>query len=738
MLGGIVFRAALQVFCVHAAFGGIVLDGSFGTSGALPGPNYMISANFGKEVGNNLFHSFNQFNLISSESATFTGPSNIQNIVSRVTGGSPSSIDGKISSDIQGANLFFVNPSGVVFGPHAQLDTSGSVAISTAHYLKMADGGRFNANLGGGDTLTSAPVSAFGFLSANPAPVSVTGSNMSVDFRNIIPGLGLTVSPGKALSIVAGDIAVNAGYIAGAGARVNLISVRSPGEVKLDATKLNSAIDVSQFTAMGQIDLTNFTKIDTSGPAAGPIVIRAGNLNLSDSHIFSNTTGSAPGGGIDIEVANSVAVDGSLVQSGTSGDGNSGDVTLTSNSILITGSNFESDTSGSGRGGNIVVHTRDLTINSGSVLSSSTELNGNGGDVTLNANSILIDETLVFTSTALGSTGDAGAVSMTGNSIVITNQSGVSSGTGVLSTGNAGGVTLTANSILINSGSSVDSATLGSGNGGEVTMTANSLVIAGILHRVLPTSVDTSADGGGNAGDIKLTADSLLIRGGAGVLSSNTGAGNAGDIMIRAGDLRIGQGGMFPPIPGCPVCNETLVSTDAFGENTGNGGNITIQARELTMGRGGMITANALTNGGNIHITVQDLVYLHDASITATAGNAGGNITIDPLFIILSNSSISANASAGQGGNINLVSSFFLASNSPVTATGAVANGTVNITAPPLDLGAELITLPGSLVDAQNQLRERCTALLEGDFSSFISLGRGGTEPEPDELEEEF
>src|ERR1700736_417616 len=61
-------------------FAGIVLDGSFGTSGALPGPNYMIQASFGKTVGNNLFHSFNQFNLINTESATFTGPATIQNI----------------------------------------------------------------------------------------------------------------------------------------------------------------------------------------------------------------------------------------------------------------------------------------------------------------------------------------------------------------------------------------------------------------------------------------------------------------------------------------------------------------------------------------------------------------------------------------------------------------------------------------------------------------------------------
>ena len=121
-------------------------------------------------------------------------------------------------------------------------------------------------------------------------------------------------------------------------------------------------------------------------------------------------------------------------------------------------------------------------------------------------------------------------------------------------------------------------------------------------------------------------------------------------------------------------------------------------------------------------------------------GGKGGNITIDPQFIVLQNSFIRANAAIGQGGNINLVSDFLFnsdLSNNNITATGTT-NGTVNITAPALDLGSELITLPISLLSAENQLQERCTALLRGDFSSFISIGRGGTEPAPEELQTTF
>src|SRR6202035_3247675 len=171
---------ALLTLCAHPLFGGVVLDGSFGTRGPLPGPNFMIQPNFGRQVGSNLFQSFSQFNLTSTQSATFLGPNSVHNILARVTDGSASSIDGTVNSSIPGANLFFLNPAGVMFGAHAQINVTGSFAVSTANYLKLADGGKFNTSLGGRDVLTAAQVSAFGFLSTAPAPVSVTGSTLNV------------------------------------------------------------------------------------------------------------------------------------------------------------------------------------------------------------------------------------------------------------------------------------------------------------------------------------------------------------------------------------------------------------------------------------------------------------------------------------------------------------------------------------------------------------------------------
>src|SRR5262245_34013142 len=158
----------------------ITLDGSLGRAGALTGPNYSIPADVGQLRGPNLFHSFGQFNVRSGESATFSGPDTVANILGRVTGGTTSTIDGLLRSQIPGASLYLINPSGVVFGPNASLDVSGSFHVSTADYLRFADGARFSARLSDTSTLTVAPPVAFGFLGSTPAPIALLGSALEV------------------------------------------------------------------------------------------------------------------------------------------------------------------------------------------------------------------------------------------------------------------------------------------------------------------------------------------------------------------------------------------------------------------------------------------------------------------------------------------------------------------------------------------------------------------------------
>src|SRR5690554_3398380 len=102
----------------------IVRDGTIGPGASLQpvGPSYVISQEMGARAGDNLFHSFELFSLAQGEKATFTGDFGIDNVIARVTGSLSSFIDGTLGSSILGANLWLLNPRGVMFGPHARID----------------------------------------------------------------------------------------------------------------------------------------------------------------------------------------------------------------------------------------------------------------------------------------------------------------------------------------------------------------------------------------------------------------------------------------------------------------------------------------------------------------------------------------------------------------------------------------------------------------------------------------
>ncbi|MBE9563141.1 MAG: filamentous hemagglutinin N-terminal domain-containing protein, partial [Proteobacteria bacterium] len=104
----------------------IITDGTLGQNINLSGPDFQVTSDLGQQHGGNLFHSFQDFNLNNLESATFSGPNSVHNILSRVTGGNPSNIDGLIRSTIPNADFYFLNPYGVMFGPNARLDVQGS------------------------------------------------------------------------------------------------------------------------------------------------------------------------------------------------------------------------------------------------------------------------------------------------------------------------------------------------------------------------------------------------------------------------------------------------------------------------------------------------------------------------------------------------------------------------------------------------------------------------------------
>ena len=173
----------------------VVTDGTVGPGGTIAGPNYDINETFGTLSGSNLFHSFTTININTGETATFSWPAaaGSNNIVGRVTGGTFSNIDGSINSTVSGANLWLVNPNGVVFGSNASINVLGSFHASTAENIKFDDGTEFGTSVVSNPVLSVANPEGFGFVSVNPA--STVGNNSNLSVANV-----------ETLSLVAGEI----------------------------------------------------------------------------------------------------------------------------------------------------------------------------------------------------------------------------------------------------------------------------------------------------------------------------------------------------------------------------------------------------------------------------------------------------------------------------------------------------------------------------------------------------
>ena len=191
--------ALLLAWPTAAARAEVVLDGTLGRAGALAGPEFRIRAEDGRRAGDNLFHSFSRFNLANRERATFSGPGSIRHVIGRVTGGEASSIDGTLASTIPSADLWLLNPSGILFGPNARLEVQGSFHASTADELRFADGAVFSALDPSGSVLSVAEPQAFGFLGGQPPG----------DVR--LQGSALEVPPSRTLSLVGGNVEATAG-----------------------------------------------------------------------------------------------------------------------------------------------------------------------------------------------------------------------------------------------------------------------------------------------------------------------------------------------------------------------------------------------------------------------------------------------------------------------------------------------------------------------------------------------
>ena len=255
---------------------GAPLVGTGNTFDILPGNGQLIN-------NTNLFHSFQQFDLKAGDTADFHS-GGATNIIARVNGGIPSNIFGNLVSD---ANLFFINPSGVFFGPNATINVTGAFTVSTANFVRLSDGGIFYADLGGSDHLTSAPVSAFGFTSPTPGAITFSGSQLSNT---------------HGIHVIGGDLSFTSAQLLAAGSNLTLFSATSAGEVPFSLASPGTGFATATTTAFGNITATGSHLGIDGSTGGGSVVIRGGRLVADNSTITSLNSGSAAGGNISVHV----------------------------------------------------------------------------------------------------------------------------------------------------------------------------------------------------------------------------------------------------------------------------------------------------------------------------------------------------------------------------------------------------------------------------------------------------
>ena len=674
----------------------VITDGTLGQQINLPGPDFQIEANLGQQHGGNLFHSFQNFNLNSLESTTFSGPNNIQNVISRVTGGNPSNIDGVIRSTIPNSDMYFLNPYGIMFGPNAELDVQGSFHASTADNLTLGTNGQFAIRQPEKSLLTVASPSSFGFLTDTPAAITLQDSILSV-------------AEGNTLSLIGGDLNMNGELLAINGVipvfsknfttqleapngRINIVSIASKGEI----IPTDLGLNISAGTTGGNF-IMDHSKIATSGIGGGDIFIRANQLKLINSDITGDTIGEQKGGIIDIR-ANNLMLDGaenySYISSSSFGDGHAGLVNLFAKQLTLT-NGIAVFTIGIGSG------------NAGSIsVKATNEFNFLGKFIP----DVFMSST--FMSSTFG-TGQGGSINIEAGRLTLTG--GTAIGSGTFGPTKSGDITVKVKDTLTISGSD----DIG--------------IMSGIYASTQPLILVDSNYNTGDAGNIELEADEINLLNGGQINSATEGLGNAGTINIKTNKLTASGRNFSEYWQRYFHSGVSSVST-VVDEAGGQAGNIIVQADLINLINEGEIATSATNaGGGNIEVKSNDLIYLQGGQITTSVQGGigdGGNITIEnPIFIALNNGQIKAQADAGHGGNINLQANNLITSpSSLISASSRLGlDGDIRIESPNIEMEGALVTLQGKFAQASGKMKKPCS--MRG--SSFIAKQINGSPPTP-------
>ncbi|BAY64659.1 hypothetical protein NIES22_47580 [Calothrix brevissima NIES-22] len=659
----------------------IIPDNSLGKESSVITPNVQQSSGNIERIdggairGNNLFHSFQDFNVGTQQRVYFANPSGIENILGRVTGNQASNIFGTLGV-LGSANLYLINPNGIVFGKDARLDISGSFFASTSKSLLFPNGERFGTQNPKAPSLLTInqPLGLDSWLA--PESTINNSGNLSVGQDLTLVGKNIDLQgqlqAGNNLTLQATDTlkirdSLNQPFIASSGQKlvaqankIDIFALNHPhsgffagnnlllrsanaiggnaqfftgGNFRLEQINGNggdlASTDDPIIRASGDVSFNSYTGASLHIFAGGSVTIDSLNITSPDNTNFINETVTLADG------VTQVSINGSLkptvdIRAGTTAFnsiGITGDTAAFSPipSLNSNPSNANITINQITNQGGLIYLTNQYQPNpnlSGDINIQSlaqTFIDGSGGDIVIDSKGKIITP-LILGASAFE---DGNTVfNNPGGNITLLAQSDIfmPGGTQIFSYGSVGGnITLKSQSAIIQEAapllsSFIETAAFGAGKGGDVTLNAPLISLSNVVQSNLRRSAT------GTGGNIIVTAQSLEAN--QANLSARTRAENGGNVIVNAEKITL---------------NNSTIGTVTRSTVGGNAGNVEINSKTFVATNGGQVFSQTtgLGNAGNVTVNVADAIALTGtldgvfsgfSSVVSSSGQGNGGI----------------------------------------------------------------------------------------------------------------
>ncbi len=716
LLGWLTIALSLLLPSVGSAQTVVPATDGTGTRVQVRGDRHLIDGGRLSRDRTNLFHSFERFGLTRQQIATFQSNPQIRNILTRVVGGDASVIDGLLQVVGGNSNLFLLNPAGVIFGSHAQLDLPASFTATTANGIGFNQGWFSAVGTNDYAALVGDP-NAFAFTMSQPGAIANLGN--------------LQVAAGHNLTLLAGTV-VNTGHLAAPQGNLTIASVPGSSLVRLSLAgqALSLEIEPEADSALSRLNPIAFE------PIALPALLTGGSVT-SATGVTVNQDGSVAlsGSGIGIEPGDVVvtgqtsgldqppaiaAGNGTLTAAGTltlaeSRIETAGDLTLTAaDTVRVRDSRqqpFEAIA-----GGDLILQGNqavdifalshpnsgffsgaDLVLRAPQTVSGDARYTA-GGDFQIEQLDGSPGNLFSPYDPIIRATGDVSFSSYTGASLHIIAGGSVTVSDGITITG-ADPANSINEAILLSDGTSVAvngsaQPTLDVRAGVSAEAIDTSLTPAGTP---LPTDLASTTTPASNA-DISIgriqvlapdglvylstqynpssTAASGNIAVGTGIVTTPTTAGNASSIVIDSrGSFTVGgsldatatDGAVDGSGTGGNIIVLAQDTIDIQGDiltsssSGGSGGNVSLNSQLGDLRLAGSVTTNggsnfsaSSINAGSISISAQQAVSLGNLAAIAGIGGQGGSVTVVSQEGAVQIQDIQAGSTDGDGGEITV------------------------------------------------------------------------------------